>query len=201
MKFDDALKAAVVQRGSPPADSRNGVHSFRAGASPMGQGVKVVKAQEMNDAPWSRIKDPKKLLDLSAARKGVTKLDNNARTKIPRTNGAPFRNTRHSDSRPLRRNQRKNHPKSGPNNSISVARFVEEHRREIGRFGSKALDKKDRRAYETNDLIRLGCRPPKRQKMAIGILQQKRKKEKEDLKRKKQMDLESGMLVRSRRRK
>lgn len=83
--------------------------------------------------------------------------------------------------------------------AANVAQFVDDHRREIGRFGSKALLKKDRRAYEIEELTKLGCRPPKSQKMPIGLLQEKRKKEKEQLARKKQMDLESGMLIRSKR--
>lgn len=198
MKPDDILKGAVVWRGCAQRNSSCvGSQYLPTNVSPQDCTVKVVKAQVMNDAPKPKTKYMKKGFDLSVSRKGLKKPNSRTLTTIARHNGEYAHRSNHFDSGQLSKKQRK----SRRNTSMSVARFVEEHRREIGRFGSKALDKKDRRAYEVEDLARLGCRPPKQQKMPIGILQQKRKKEKEQLALKKQADLESGMLVRSRRRK
>lgn len=198
MKSDDIPKGAVVWRGCPQSNSScDGSQYLPPNVSSQDRVVKVVKAQEMNDGPRPKTKNLKKGLDLSVSRKGLKKPNSNTLANAARHNGEYGYKSNRFDSRPLSKKQRK----LSRNTSMSVARFVEEHRREIGRFGSKALDKNDRRAYEAEDLARLGCRPPKRQKMPIGILQQKRKKEKEQLARKKQTDLESGMLVRSRRRK
>lgn len=88
---------------------------------------------------------------------------------------------------------------AGPS-KLDAMEFVDAHRREIGRFGSKALDKRNKRAYEIEDLVKLGCRHPIKQKMPIGLLQHKRKKEKDRLAHEKEMNLASGMLIRSKRR-
>lgn len=187
MQLDDALGTAVVRRAGAKRACSMGVCRESSGSTPSNRGVPaVVKAREMNDAPWARWSRKEKSLDLS-----------NSKSKVRKPNRTtPVNVTRLVDER----TQRKQHGK-GQNTSTSIAQFVERHRHEIGRFGSKALQKRDRRAYETQELIRLGCRPPKREKMPIALLQQKRRKEKEELARKKQEDLETGMLMRSRRRK
>lgn len=77
--------------------------------------------------------------------------------------------------------------------------MVEAFRREVGVLGSTALGKKDRSNYETAELVRLGCKPPRNQKMPLGLLLAKRKKEKLQAEKDKQHKLETGMLVRSKR--
>lgn len=83
---------------------------------------------------------------------------------------------------------------------VDVAQFVDDHRREIGRFGANALTKKVAQEYETAELVKLGCRPLKSPKMPIGLLQEKRKKEKERAAKQRELDFASGMLIRSKRR-
>lgn len=85
-------------------------------------------------------------------------------------------------------------------NVVNVEEFVNSHRREVGRFGANALDKRNKRSFETAELVKLGCRPPKNEKMPIWLLQGRRKKEKERAAQQKELDLASGMLVRSKRR-
>lgn len=84
---------------------------------------------------------------------------------------------------------------------LDAAEFVDSHRREIGRFGSQALHKYDRKSFEKAERIRLGCRQPKNQKVPIGLLITKRRKQNIKAAKKKEMDLATGMLVRSKRRK
>lgn len=83
---------------------------------------------------------------------------------------------------------------------VDAVRFVEQHRREVNWYGSKGLTKKDRKKFEMEERIKLGCRRPKNEKVPIGILQGMRKKEKERAKKQKELDLASGMLIRSKRR-
>lgn len=85
-------------------------------------------------------------------------------------------------------------------NEVDAMQFVDKHRREVGRFGSRALGKRDRKRYDTAELVKLGCRRPKNQKMPIGVLEETRKYIKMKEAQKKEMDLASGMLVRSKRR-
>lgn len=80
-----------------------------------------------------------------------------------------------------------------------VADYVDTHRREVGRFGSQGLDKRDKRAYQTAQLVKLGCKPPKNPKMPIGLLQRVRQRQSQRQQEKKEMDIATGMLVRSRR--
>lgn len=82
---------------------------------------------------------------------------------------------------------------------VDAAQFVDSHRREVGRFGSRALDKRERKSFDAAELIRLGCRPPKNNKIPIGLLIRKRQKQKVREAKKKEMDLATGMLVRSKR--
>lgn len=85
-------------------------------------------------------------------------------------------------------------------NEFDAIEYVESYRREVGRFGSQGLHKRDRKQYETAQLVSLGCRKPKNQKMPIGVLVKKREYQKTREERKKAMDLATGMLVRSKRR-
>lgn len=77
--------------------------------------------------------------------------------------------------------------------------FVEEFRREVGQFGAQGLAKKDKQSYEMAQLIKLGCRPPKNEKIPIGMLIEDRKRKKIAEAKKKEMDIATGMLVRSKR--
>lgn len=114
-----------------------------------------------------------------------------------------FRNTyaeRRAVSRKRSRGVTPTIEKPQPKNTIAnIKQFVDSHRREVGRFGATALDKKNKRAFETAELVKLGCRPPKNQKMPIGLLQARRKKEKERAAEQKELDIASGMLIRSKR--
>ncbi|PXF48716.1 hypothetical protein BWQ96_01568 [Gracilariopsis chorda] len=99
----------------------------------------------------------------------------------------------------------KNTPTSGEQQpqqeafTVDASRFVDTHRREVGRFGSQALHRRDRNKYELAQLIKLGCRKPKGQKMPIALLQKHRKRNKMKAQKKKEQDLASGMLLRSKR--
>lgn len=80
-----------------------------------------------------------------------------------------------------------------------AASFVDEYRREIGRFGASGLDKSARREFELADMQKLGCRKPKNERVPIGILQRRRRNDRESAREKRESDLASGMLVRSKR--
>lgn len=82
-----------------------------------------------------------------------------------------------------------------------AARYVNLHRREVGRFGAQGLDTKKARAYEADDLVRLGCKPAKRTKEPIAMLQRRRANEKRREAAQRHADLESGMFVRTKRKK
>lgn len=82
-----------------------------------------------------------------------------------------------------------------------AARYVNLHRREVGRFGAQGLDTKKARAYEAEDLVRLGCKPAKRTKEPIAMFQRRRANEKQREAAQRHADLESGMLVRTKRKK
>lgn len=90
-----------------------------------------------------------------------------------------------------------NNDANGKDVSADAAEIVEKYRREVGRFGSRALHKSDRKKYETSQLQKLGCRKPKNEKMPIGILTKKRKYQKIRERKKKEMDTATGMLVRA----
>lgn len=83
--------------------------------------------------------------------------------------------------------------------TVDASHFVESHRREVGRFGSQSLHRRDRKKYQLAQLIKLGCRKPKGQKMPIGLLQEQRKRDKIRAQKKKQQHVASGMLLRSKR--
>ncbi|CAN8068017.1 unnamed protein product [Agarophyton chilense] len=83
---------------------------------------------------------------------------------------------------------------------VDAAHFVNAHRTEVGDFGSQALRRRDRKKYHTAKLVKLGCRPPKNQKMPIGLLQKRRKREKLNAQKQKKRDLATGMLLRIKRR-
>lgn len=86
-------------------------------------------------------------------------------------------------------------------NLVDAVQFVESHRREVNHFGATALHKRDRKAFETTERVRLGCRPPKPQKMPIGLLQAMRRNQKAREENQRQLDIASGMLIRCKRRK
>lgn len=90
--------------------------------------------------------------------------------------------------------------KRGVAEDLEATEYVDKYRREVGRFGSQALQKRDRKSFEAAERLRLGCRAPKNQKMPIATLIAKRKKQKSLAAKKKEMDLAAGMLVRSKRR-
>lgn len=83
----------------------------------------------------------------------------------------------------------------------SALRFVEQHRFEVGAFGSSGLDKRDKKAYRASQLLRLGCRAPRKQKMPIAILLGMRKKQKERDQKEKEKKREEGVLISSKRKK
>lgn len=112
----------------------------------------------------------------------------------------PDRKNRKNNTRPLQSGQgRVNAKISGTVATVDAAQFVDSHRREVSRFGSRALDKRERKSFEAAEMIRLGCRRPKNPKMPIGLLIRKREKQKVRGAKKKEMDLATGMLVRSKR--
>lgn len=81
----------------------------------------------------------------------------------------------------------------------SALRFVEQHRFEVGAFGSSGLEKRDKKAYRAAQLLRLGCRAPRKQKMPIAILLGMRKKQQERDQREKESKREEGVLISSKR--
>lgn len=170
-----ALKTALVQGrarySSRPASSKRTVASQPQGG---GNGAVVVRARELNDRP-----------DLQKER--------NKKRQQWRTN------TRTSTTGSKLASNITKHKRTQSGN-VDAVQFVNTFRREVGQFGSKALDKKRKRAYQTDELVKLGCRPPKNKKMPIGVLQEERRKEKERAAEEKELQLASGMLVRSKRR-
>lgn len=93
--------------------------------------------------------------------------------------------------------------KEGPEEkeSLSAAAFVEQHRFEVGKLGARALEKRERKAYEAAMLLRLGCRPPRNQKMPIGLLIEQRSKEKARALEDREKKREEGVLISSKRKK
>lgn len=100
---------------------------------------------------------------------------------------------------PKWKNERSNEGGKDDVESIDARQFVEQHRSEIGQFGSRGLHKRDRKQYETAHLVKLGCRRPKNQKMPIGVLVKKRRYQNIREQKKKDMDIATGMLVRTKR--
>ncbi len=86
-------------------------------------------------------------------------------------------------------------------NGVNAARFVEEHRFEVGALGSSGLNKRQKKAYQAAQLLRLGCRAPRNQKMPIAMLIGMRRKQKEREEKEKQKKLEEGVLISSKRKK
>lgn len=104
---------------------------------------------------------------------------------------------------PIQRGRQHQQQKYAPSTTSTdtVSHFVNVHRSEIGNFGASGLDKKTAKDYEVENLVKLGCRRPKNPKMPLWMLQRQRQKEKERATKKKEVDIVSGMLTRSKRRK
>eukprot|EP00171_Calliarthron_tuberculosum_P003435 IDg3435t1 len=82
---------------------------------------------------------------------------------------------------------------------VNAAAYVERHRFEVGALGSAALQKRQRKAYESATLLRLGCRAPKNQKLPIGTLVGMRKKKKERHVKEREKKREEGLYTQERR--
>jgi len=64
---------------------------------------------------------------------------------------------------------------------------------DILRFGASQMNAKDRRKWQTQQMVDLGARGPKNSKMPISMLNGMRSKQKQRAQRKKDYDIASGM--------
>ena len=124
----------------------------------------------------------------TASNKSNTSFDS-LRLRNPRKNRRPSRN---DDSKSQKDGNEEEKIKS-------IETYVDKHRREVGQYGAQGLHKRDKQKFRQAELLKLGCRKPKAQKMPVATLIRKRQIQKFRDAKKKEMDLATGMLVRSRR--
>lgn len=208
-----ALHLAVVPGGNGPAAATTTAAAAAARQSRTAiprAGPVIVKARTFRDRPWGRTRPngPAPAKRTGAASSGVAVMEAGAAASSGRGWGASAGRvgkgsavSRGGDSRRRRNAEdggaRKSN--SNKNDDDDVADYVDTHRREVGRFGSEGLEKRDKRSYQTAQLVKLGCKPPKNPKMPIGLLQRVRQRQRDRDQEKKEMDRATGMLVRSRR--
>lgn len=113
----------------------------------------------------------------------------------------PNRPVREKQSNIHKKRRQRSPPTKLPYETDDAAQYVNLYRREVGRFGAQGLDTRKARAYEAEDLSRLGCKPAKRTKEPIAMLQRRRANEKQREAAQRQADFESGMLMRTKRKK
>ena len=133
---------------------------------------------------------PQRDIEQSAAASGHANADGSMEIQARELNDKPQQMTEQDDA------QRTNRKEQA---GIDMQQYVERHRGIIGKLGAAGLNKRERRAYETAQLVKLGCRKPKNQKMPISMLANQRRNEKKRAKQKKELDLVTGMLVRVKR--
>lgn len=79
--------------------------------------------------------------------------------------------------------------------NTSMKQIVQKIEKDIEKFTENALEGRERRSHQLDKLVSLGAIPQKNPKAPFRILKGMREKQKEKLKKKKEMARESGMLT------
>lgn len=169
-----------------------------------------IESKALEDKKISKELTRKRALETAILQKQPTSKHKNCVQTLPSSKRAsndyinptgPERLRNPRNIRKLSRNDSSKSQKDGNDEEKmkSIETYVDKHRREVGQYGAQGLHKHDKQKFRQAELLKLGCRKPKSQKMPIATLIRKRQIQKFRDTKKKEMDLATGMLVRSRR--